>query len=90
MKKLPFLKNERLSRLMTAMLLCMGLLLPLMMTFGAGSAMGQAVLTACFALGLLMLTGSGRRGQVWTTLLAALAALIVEFLVAQLWLKRIP
>ena len=74
-KKLPFLTNERLSRLMTSLLLCMGLLLPLMMTFSAGSAMLRAVLTACIALALLMLTGSGKRGQIAATLLTAAAAL---------------
>ena len=38
MKKLSILKNERLARLLTSLLLCMGVLLPLMVSFGAGSA----------------------------------------------------
>jgi len=73
-KKLPFLTNERLSRLMTSLLLCMGLLLPLMMTFGAGSAMVQAVVTACIALVLFSALGAGRRGRVILGVLAVLAA----------------
>ena len=74
MKKLPFLTNERLSRLMTSLLLCMGLLLPLMMTFGAGSAMAQAVVTACIALVLFSVLGAGKAGRVILGVLAVLAA----------------
>ena len=46
MHKLPFLTNERLSRLVVSLMLCLGLLLPLMFTFGAGSAAVQAALTS--------------------------------------------
>ncbi|MBR5546788.1 MAG: transglutaminase domain-containing protein [Clostridia bacterium] len=74
MKKLPFLTNERASRLMTSLLLCMGLLLPLMMTFGAGSAMAQAVVTACVSLALLLVLGAGNRGRLILGAVAALAA----------------
>ena len=74
MKKLPFLTNERLSRLMTSLLLCMGLLLPLMMTFSAGSAMMQAVVTACVSLALFAVLGAGRRGRALLGMLAVLAA----------------
>lgn len=74
MKKLPFLTNERLSRLMTSLLLCMGLLLPLMMTFGAGSAMVQAVVTACIALALFAVLGSGKKGRLILGLIGVLAA----------------
>ena len=73
-KKLPFLTNERLSRLMTSLLLCMGLLLPLMMSFGAGSAMVQAVVTACIALVLFMVLGSGKRGRLILGAIGVLAA----------------
>ncbi len=76
MKKLPFLTNERLARLMTSLLLCMGLLLPLMMTFGAGSAMGQAVVTACIALALFSVLGSLRHGRVVLGVLVVIAALL--------------
>ena len=62
MKKPSLLKNERLARLMTSLLLCMGVLLPLMMSFGAGSALWQAVLTACISLAVFWLAGSGKRG----------------------------
>ncbi len=74
MKKLPFLTNERISRLMTSLLLCMGLLLPLMMTFGAGSAMVQAVVTACISLALFTVMGAGKRGRILLGVLTALAA----------------
>ena len=76
MKKLPFLTNERLSRLMTSLLMCMGLLLPLMMTFGAGSAMGQAVLTACIALAVFSVLGSLRHGRAVLGVLVVIAALV--------------
>ena len=78
MKKLPFLKNERLSRLMTSLLLCMGLLLPLMMTFSAGSAMMQAVLTACIVLAVLFVAGAGKHGGL------IIGSLTVVLAVAQL------
>ncbi len=76
MKKLPFLKNERLSRLMTSLLLCMGLLLPLMMTFSAGSAMLQSVITACIVLALFSALGSLKGGRVLLTALTVLAAAV--------------
>lgn len=34
MRKLPFLTNERLSRMLVSLMLCLGLLMPLMLTFG--------------------------------------------------------
>ncbi len=71
MKKLPFLKNERLSRLMTSLLLCMGLLLPLMMTFSAGSSVMQAVLTACIVLAVLFVAGAGKHGGLVIGILTA-------------------
>lgn len=73
-KKLPFLTNERLTRLMTSLLLCMGLLLPLMMTFSAGSAMVQAVVTACITLALFTVLGAGKRGRALLGILTVLAA----------------
>ena len=81
MKKLPFLTNERLSRLMTSLLLCMGLLLPLMMSFGAGSAVLQAVVTACIVLVLFDVLGSLKHGRVLlgaVTVLAAAFQLLLE------------
>ena len=39
MRKLPFLSNERLSRMLVSLMLCLGLLMPLMLTFGVGDAM---------------------------------------------------
>lgn len=76
MKKLPFLTNERLSRLMVSLLLCMGLLLPLMMTFGAGSAMALAVATAAGLLALFMVLGSLRRGRLLLLIVVGLGAAI--------------
>ena len=76
MKKIPFLTNERLSRLMTSLLLCLGLLLPLMMTFGAQSALLQAVVTACVSLALITVLGAFKRGRLWVTLLVCGAAAV--------------
>ena len=76
MKKMPFLKNERLSRLMTSLLLCMGLLLPLMMTFSAGGALWQAVLTACIVLAVLWLAGAGKHGGLVLGILTIVAAVL--------------
>lgn len=78
MKKLPFLTNERLSRLMVSLLLCMGVLLPLMMSFGAGSAMLSAVLTAAALLVLLCVAGSFRKGSL-ILLILLIAGIAVQF-----------
>ena len=64
MKKIPFLTNERLSRLMVSLLMCLGLLMPLVMTFGAEAAMVQAIVTACVLLALFSVLGSLRRGRI--------------------------
>ncbi|MBQ7867816.1 MAG: transglutaminase domain-containing protein [Clostridia bacterium] len=75
MRKLPFLTNERLSRLVVSLMLCLGLLLPLMMTFGAGSAAVQASLTAALLCALFMVLGSLKRGRlILMILLGATAA----------------
>jgi len=77
-KKLPFLTNERLSRFMVSLLLCLGLLLPLMMTFGAQSAMLSAALTAVALMLLFTVLGSLKKGRlilIGLWLAAALAQL---------------
>ena len=76
MKKLPFLTNERLSRLVVSLMLCLGLLLPLMFTFGAGSAALQAALTAGVLCTVFMVLGSLRRGRLILTLLLGAAAAV--------------
>ncbi len=76
MNKIPFLTNDRLSRLMVSLLLCMGLLLPLMMSFGAGSAMLQAILIAAALLALLCIAGSFRRAALIVPLLLAAGAAV--------------
>ena len=43
MRKPAFLSNERLSRFLVSLLLTMGLLLPLMFTFEAESALALAI-----------------------------------------------
>lgn len=63
MKKLPFLTNERLARFLVSLLLCLGLLLPLMMTFGAQSAMLRAALTAAGLILLFVVLGSLKKGR---------------------------
>lgn len=63
MKKLPFLTNERLARFLVSFLLCLGLLLPLMLTFGAQSAMPRAVQAAAGLTLLFVVLGSLKRGR---------------------------
>lgn len=78
MKKLPFLTNERLSRLVVSLMLCLGLLLPLMFTFGAGEAAVQAAVTAAMLCALFTVLGSFKRGRlILTILLGAVAAVQV-------------
>lgn len=74
MKKIPFLTNERLSRLMVSLMLCLGLLTPLVMTFGAESAMVQAILTACALLVLFSVLGSLKRGRILLCAVVLIAA----------------
>ena len=76
MKKLPFLTNERLSRLVVSLMLCLGLLLPLMFTFGAGSAALQAAVTAAVLCALFMVLGSLRRGRLILMVLLGAAAAV--------------
>ena len=75
MKKIPFLTNERLSRFMVSLLLCLGLLLPLVMTFGAQSAMLSAALMAVALILLFTVLGSLKRGRLILIVLWAAAAL---------------
>lgn len=76
LKKLPFLNSERLSRLMVSALLCMGLLIPLMLTFGAESQMSLAIAVGAGLLLLFSLLGSLKRGRLWLALLAGATALV--------------
>lgn len=76
LKKLPFLNSERLSRLMVSALLCMGLLIPLMLTFGAESRMTLAIAVGAGLLVLFSLLGSFKRGRLWLALLAGATALV--------------
>ena len=76
MKKIPFLTNERLSRFMVSLLLCLGLLLPLVMTFGAHSAMLQAALTALVLTALFVVLGAFKRGRLILLILWGAAAAV--------------
>jgi len=79
-RKLPFLTNERLSRLVVSLMLCLGLLLPLMFTFGAGSAAVQAAVTAGVLCAVFMVVGSLRRGRLILLILLGAGALVQLFL----------
>ena len=46
MRKPAFLSNERLSRFLVSLLLCVGLLVPLLLTFGAQSALALGLASA--------------------------------------------
>ena len=76
MKKIPFLTNERLSRFMVSLMLCLGLLLPLVMTFGAHSAMLQAALTALVLTALFVVLGAFKRGRLILLILWGAAAAV--------------
>ena len=62
MRKPAFLSNERLSRFLVSMLLTMGLLLPLMFTFEAESALALAILVP---LARTLLLGLPAGWSVW-------------------------
>ena len=76
MKKLPFLTNERLSRLVVSLMLCLGLLLPLMFTFGASEAAVQAAVTAAMLCALFAVLGSFKRGRLMLTILLGVVAAV--------------
>ena len=76
MKKLPFLTNERLSRLMVSLLLCMGLLVPLMFTFGAQSQLWLGIFISAALLALFMVLGSMKRGRLALAACAGAVALV--------------
>lgn len=63
MRKPAFLSNERLSRFLVSILLTMGLLLPLMFTFEAGSALALAIASATAVTVLCTALGTLRRGR---------------------------
>ena len=76
MKKIPFLTNERLSRFMVSLLLCLGLLLPLVMTFTAQSALFPAALTAVALIALFTILGALKKGRLILIILWCAAALV--------------
>lgn len=76
MKKIPFLTNERLSRFMVSLLLCLGLLLPLVMTFSAQSALLPAALTAVALIALFTILGALKKGRFILIILWCAAALV--------------
>ena len=76
MRKLPFLTNERLSRMLVSLMLCLGLLMPLMLTFGVGGAMLSACVTAAVLCVALSLLGGLRRGRLILAALISAASLV--------------
>lgn len=62
MRKPAFLSNERLSRFVVSLLLCVGVTLPLMMTFGAGGSAALSLLISAAILGLMTALGSMKKG----------------------------
>ena len=70
MKKPAFLSNERLSRLMTALLLALGLLWPMLWALGVESAFLTATLTTA---ALMTFQAAGKKARVFCfSLLGAL------------------
>ncbi|MCI6378288.1 MAG: DUF3488 and transglutaminase-like domain-containing protein [Clostridiales bacterium] len=73
MRKPAFLTNERLSRLLVSFLLCAGLLMPLLFSFGVGGAAGLSLAAAAAVLALCAGLGGLKRGRL---ILGAAAAAI--------------
>lgn len=84
-KKFPFFQTESLSRLVVSLLLCLGTLLPLLLTFGAGSAIPLSITVAGGLLALFTLLGSLKRGRLILAGLAGVAALLQLLLPAFGW-----
>lgn len=76
MARPAFLTAERLARFAVSLLLCLGLLLPLLLTFGAGDAAPMAVAVAVGLTALFTVLGAMRRGRLWLAALAGAAALL--------------
>ena len=64
MKKPAFLSNERLSRLMTALLLALGLLWPMLWALGVESAFLTATLTTAALTALMTFQAAGKKARV--------------------------
>lgn len=72
--KLPFLRYERLSRLMTGFLLFVGLLLPMLFSLGAQRAWLPGLLLGTGLLVVFSLLGSFRHGRLYLLGFVAVAA----------------
>ena len=64
MKKPAFLSNERLSRLMTALLLALGLLWPMLWALGVESAFVTATLATAALTALMTFQAAGKKARV--------------------------
>ena len=64
MKKPAFLSNERLSRLMTALLLALGLLWPMLWALGVESAFLTATLATAALTALMTFQAAGKKARV--------------------------
>ena len=64
MKKPAFLSNERLSRLMTALLLALGLLWPMLWALGVESTFLTATLTTAALTALMTFQAAGKKARV--------------------------
>lgn len=73
MRKPAFLSNERLSRFLVSLLLCVGLLVPLMLTFGAQSALALGLASAAGVTVACVVLGAFRRGRLLLAIAAAAA-----------------
>lgn len=80
MRKPAFLSNERLSRFVVSLLLCVGVTLPLMMTFGAGGSAALSLLISAAILGLMTALGSMKKGLLILTAAGSGLAVIQLFL----------
>ena len=85
MRKPAFLSNERLSRFLVSLLLCVGLLVPLMLTFGAQSALALGLASAAGVTVACVVLGAFRRGRLLLAIAAA-AAMAAQLLLPQMGL----
>ena len=85
MRKTTLLSNERLSRFLVSLLLCVGLLVPLLLTFGAQSALALGLASAAGVTVACVVLGAFRRGRLLLAIAAA-AAMAAQLLLPQMGL----
>lgn len=79
MQKTPLSQNERLSRLLTSLLLCFGVLWPLLLALKVENMILVASLVSATVVGLLVLQGVGGRMRLLSAGLGLLGIIVLFF-----------